>query len=131
MSQVPPSTAAPAPDVTDNDKLMALLSYLLTPLVPAIVLLSADMKARPYQRYHAVQALGLIVAEAVIAVVLCILVTICAAVSLGIGGLLYCLFFLLYIPQIYYAFVAYTKPTYFEIPMLTQFMVQQHWLTRP
>lgn len=131
MSEIPPSAPPPAAGITDNDKLMALLSYLLTPLVPAIVLLSAEMKARPYQCYHAIQALGLLVAEFVVGIVLCIVLTICAAVTLGLGSILYCLLLLLWVPQLYYGFVAYTKPEYFEIPFVTQFMTQQHWLTRP
>ena len=117
-------------EMNDNDKLMALLAYLLSPLVPAIILFS-ESKNRPYQKYHAVQALGLVVAEFVAAIVLCIVSTICATFTLGLGGLLYCLIFVVYIPQIYYGIVAYSQPNYFEIPVLTNFMVQQKWLTKP
>src|SRR3712207_5229728 len=48
---------------TPDDRLIALLSYLtqvFIPLVmPVIVLLSESSKTRPFQRYHAVQSLGL------------------------------------------------------------------------
>src|SRR5919197_6789107 len=49
----------PATDVNDNDRLMAALAYFLTPIVPIIIFLVESMKSRPYQRYHAMQALGL------------------------------------------------------------------------
>ena len=117
-------------EMNDNDKLMALLAYLLSPLVPAIILLS-ESKNRPYQRYYALQGLGLFVAEFVGAIVLCIVFTICATVTLGLGSLLYCLLFVVYVPQIYYGIIAYSQPKYFEIPVLTNFMVQQKWLTKP
>lgn len=117
-------------EMNDNDKLMALLAYLLSPLVPAIILLS-DSKNRPYQRYHALQGLGLFVAEFVGAIVLCIVFTICATVTLGLGSLLYCLLIVVYVPQIYYGIIAYSQPKYFEIPVITNFMVQQKWLTKP
>jgi uncharacterized membrane protein len=132
MSELPPSAPPPPADVTDNDKLMAGLAYFLTPLVPAIVLLSPDMKARPFQKYHSIQALGLLVAELVLSVILCVVYFVCTALSAGILGLcLWVLFFIPVIPQIYYAIIAYTRGQYFEIPTLTQFMVQQGWLIRP
>ena len=130
MSQTP--TPAPmAPDVNDNDKLMALLAYLISPIVPAIILLSETNKARPYQKYHAVQALGLVVAEFVAAIVLCVVFTICTFVTAGLGAILNCLLFVVYVPQIYYAIIAYSQPKYFEIPVVTNFMIQQKWLTKP
>ncbi|MGD2207602.1 MAG: hypothetical protein PVH17_12585, partial [Anaerolineae bacterium] len=47
----------PAGDISDNDKLMAALSYPI-PIVAIIILLAEDMKARPFQKFHAVQALA-------------------------------------------------------------------------
>jgi uncharacterized membrane protein len=85
------------------------------------------MKARPYQKYHALQALGLFVAEFVFAIVVCICTTIG---SLFVIGICFSIFFLVpLIPNIYYAIVAYSRPTYFEIPVITKFMTQQGWLT--
>ena len=55
-----------ATDVVENDKLMAALAYFLTPIVPAIILLVDTMKVRPFQRYHAIQALGFFVVGYVI-----------------------------------------------------------------
>lgn len=119
-----------ASDVTDNDKLMALLSYLLSPIVPVIVLLVETMKARPYQKYHALQSLGLFVVALLYSVVACICYFAATAVSAGVLGLcLWVIFFLPLIPFVYYAIIAYARPAYFEIPVLTQFMKQQGWLT--
>lgn len=118
-----------ASDVNDNDKLMALLSYLLSPIVPAIVLLSENMKARPYQKYHAQQSLGLFVVALLYSVVACICYFAVTALSAGILGLcLWVIFFVPLIPFVYYAIIAYTRPAYFEIPVLTKFMTQQGWL---
>jgi len=133
MSQVPPPPAPQAysspSDINDNDKLIAALCYLLTPLVSIIVLLVDTMKARPYQKYHAMQALGLFVAEFVFLIVVCI----CTAIGslVVIGACLGLLAFLPIIPDIYYAIIAYSRPAYFEIPVITKFMMQQGWLTVP
>ncbi len=119
----------PSSDVNENDKLMAALSYFLTPIVPIIVLLVETMKARPFQRYHAVQGLGLFGAELVYYILACCFTTAISLTPLAIlGCILWVLFFVPFILNIYYAFVAYTKPAYFEIPALTQFMKQQGWL---
>jgi uncharacterized membrane protein len=117
-----------ASDVNDNDKLMAALAYFLTPLVPIIILLVDTMKVRAYQKYHALNALGYYAAELIFFILLCICVSIITAVTFGFGGLLSCLFFVVLIPRIYYAYLAYSKPAYFEIPVVTNFMKQQGWL---
>ena len=107
-----------ASDINDNDKLMAALAYLLSPLVPIIILVVDSMKVRPYQKYHAIQALGVGVIVVILSVLLSITVVGC------------CLVVVLYIPIIYYTYVAY-QGSYFEIPFITNFMVQQGWLQRP
>lgn len=121
-----------ATDINDNDKLMAALAYFLTPVVPVIILLVDSMKVRPFQRFHALQALGYFVAGYVIGgIVLGVIFAICSAVTLGIAALcLWIIFFLPLIPAIYYAIAAY-QGSYFEIPMITQFMIQQGWLQTP
>jgi len=120
------------PEVTENDKLMAALGYLFTPLVPIIILLIEDMKNRAYPRYHALQSLGFFVAAWIAyEVVAFIVFTICSLVTLGFGAFcLWVIFFLPLIPQLYYTYVAYTGK-YFDIPVITNFMVQQKWLVRP
>jgi uncharacterized membrane protein len=48
----------PAGDITDNDRLLAALSYPI-PLVAIIILLAENLRVRPFQKYHAVQALAI------------------------------------------------------------------------
>lgn len=66
-------------DITENDKLMAALSYPI-PIVAIVILLSETNKVRPFQKFHAVQALGFWVALTVIGIVV-------AIITLGIGSL--------------------------------------------
>ena len=47
------------PEVTSDDKLWALLAYVLTPIVPVIIMLIEDKKNRPFLKAHYVQALVL------------------------------------------------------------------------
>src|SRR3990172_8043537 len=53
-------TNKPAMDtgITSDDKLWALLAYVLSPLVPIIILLMEDKKSRPFIRAHNAQALA-------------------------------------------------------------------------
>lgn len=44
-------------EVTSDDKLWAMLAYVLAPLVPIIILLMPDKKDRPFLKAHNVQAL--------------------------------------------------------------------------
>lgn len=127
MSEVQP--VVPAGDVTDNDKLMALLAYLLMPIVSIIILLVDTMKARPYQKYHAINSLGLAVAETLVAIVACLCIFLLSIPTAGLASCLTPVVFLVFIPGVYYAIVAYAKPSYFEIPVITKFMKQQGWLT--
>jgi uncharacterized membrane protein len=45
--------AMPSGEVTDDDKLWALLSYIFCPLIGIIVLLLEDKKNRPFIKYNA------------------------------------------------------------------------------
>jgi uncharacterized membrane protein len=116
-------TAPPAGDITDNDKLMAALSYPI-PLVAIIILIAEDMKSRPFQRFHAVQALAVnIVLWIAIFVLGCIL----AALSFFLGGLCGTGAILLWLITLYWAYEAY-QGKYFELPWLTEFLRGQSWL---
>ncbi len=113
----------PSGDITDNDKLMAALSYPI-PIVAIIILLAEDMKARPFQKYHAVQALAVnIVLWLAIAILGCILF----AVTIFIGGLCGFAAPFLWLITLYWAYEAY-QGKYFEIPWLTEFLRDQNWL---
>jgi uncharacterized membrane protein len=116
-------TVPPAGDITDNDKLMAALSYPI-PIVAIIILLVQDMKSRPFQKFHAVQALAAnIVLWVIVAVLSCIL----GLLTAFIGGLCGMVPLLLWIVTLYWAYQAY-QGQYFEIPWLTQFLKKQSWL---
>jgi uncharacterized membrane protein len=119
----------PATDANENDRLMAALAYFFTPIVPIIILLVDTMKVRPYQKYHAIQALGFFVGAWVIGeVAITIIFTICSIVTLGVGAIcLWVLYFLPIIPAIYYTIIAY-QGAYFDMPWLSNFMRQQGWL---
>jgi uncharacterized membrane protein len=102
---------------------MAALSYPI-PIVAIIILLAEDMKARPFQKFHAVQALAANIALWVIIVVLgCIL----GAITFFIGGLCGLVSILLWFITLYWAYEAY-QGKYFEIPWLTEFLKSQDWL---
>lgn len=115
-------------DLTDTDRLMALLAYIIGFIVPLIILLT-EAKNRPFQRYHAVQALALDVAWFVIFVALNVVVAIISAVTFGLGALLLaCLFplagLVAIVLFIYYAVLAY-QGKYFDVPILTAFCRQR------
>jgi len=131
----PGSGPAPA-EVTSNDRLFAGLAYIINLIVPLLILLMEENKKRAFQRYHAIQALGLLVACFAYAIVLgmaqCVLGIILSALRSGfLTSTLGCLFSLLgFVPlavSLYYAYQAYTGKM-FEIPVVTQFMRQQKWL---
>lgn len=121
-------------DVTDNDKLMAALAYISQAIVPIIVplimLVSEELKTRAYQKYHAVQSLGFFVAVVIYEVIAAVVFVVCSIVTLGFGAFcLWIIFLVPFIPAVYYAYLAY-QGNYFDIPVLTNFMVQQKWLER-
>ena len=101
------------PNVTSDDKLWAALSYALSPLVPIILMLMDDKKARPYIKYHAVQSLA-------VGVVFFIVVPIIAVFTLGCGSILWLVMF-------YWAYKAY-QGEYVEIPVVTDFVKNQGWV---
>ncbi len=101
-------------EITSNDKLMAALSYPIG-IVAIIILLVEDMKARPFQKYHAVQALAVNVILIVLSIVL------------GWTVVLACVPLLLWLVTFYWAYLAY-QGQYFDIPGLTPFLKGQGWL---
>ncbi len=120
--------------ITDNDKLLAALSYPIW-LVAVFVLISESNKNRPFQRYHAVQALGLAVAAfaayAVFGCLYAILTIIAAAIADALGTIVACLFIPFWLIPLavvlWFAYRAY-QGEQFEIPYVTAFMKGQGWL---
>ena len=104
------------PEITSDDKLWALLAYVLSPLVPVIILLMQDKKNRPFIRAHNAQALawGLInlVGGTLLSTVLFFCVGLPSLIIWGIG--------------VYWGIQAYGGK-YVNIPVLTDFIKKQNW----
>jgi uncharacterized membrane protein len=115
MSEEPLYAESVNDDVSDDDKLWALLSYIFAPLVSIVVLLMEDKKNRPFIKYHAMQALALGIVIIVLNIVLAVTVV----------GL--CVPALLWLAMIYWGVKAY-QGEYVEIPLLTSLMKGQGWL---
>jgi len=108
--------AVPQVDVTDDDKLWALLSWILAPLVPIIALLMDDKKQRPFIKYNAMQALVLSVVGYVISTVLSFIIVGCFT---GVAVLIW---------QIVLAVKAY-KGEWVTVPVVTDFCKKQGWIS--
>jgi len=105
----------PASDVTSDDKLWAALAYVLTPLVPIILLLLEDKKNRPFIRAHNAQAL-------VWGIVYFVIAGITAPIFL-LGCLIGPLCFIL---CLFWAYKTY-QGEYVNIPVITDFVKNQGW----
>jgi uncharacterized membrane protein len=103
-------------EVTDNDKLLAALSYPV-PIVALVILLSETNKARPFQKYHAVQALAFWVVLTVVGIVLSI-------VTFGVFTL--CLP-VLWLVSLWPAYESY-QGKYMQMPVITDFIRKQGWV---
>jgi uncharacterized membrane protein len=98
---------APMSDVSQDDKLWAMLGYLL-PLIAIIVLFMEDKKSRPYVKFNAVQS-----------IVAAVVVSIIATITFGCGGILYFVF-------LWWAYQAYQGAD-IRIPMISDFIRNQGW----
>ena len=127
----PAGFGAAGPEVTSNDKTMGLLAYIIPPIGSAIILLSETNKTRPFQRFHAIQALGLLAVYVVWWIVAAIIAAVLGAVTAALACCIsWVLPLLPLVPAIYFAYQAYQGKV-FDVPVLTDFMVQQGWLQRP
>lgn len=105
---------SPTVEPTSDEKLWVLLAYILSPIVPIIILLMEDKKKMPFIRAHNAQALIMGVAIAVLSSVLAfVFVGIC----IGIGG---------WILMIYWGIQGY-QGKYVNIPVVTDFCKKQGW----
>jgi uncharacterized membrane protein len=102
-------------DITDNDKLMAALCYPIGVIMSVVILVSESMKDRPFQKFHAVQALVYWAVAIVISVVLSFVVVGCF-----IGPLAW-LF------SLWMAYKAY-QGEYYELPVIADFIRKQGWV---
>ncbi|MCZ6530901.1 MAG: hypothetical protein O6949_11325 [Chloroflexi bacterium] len=100
---------------SNDDKLVALLAYVLTPLAPVVILLMEDKKSRPFIRAHNAQALiwGVLI----------------AAVTILSSPLLFCLgipSFFMWAAAVYWGIRAYQGEDV-NIPVITDFAKNQGW----
>jgi uncharacterized protein len=105
----------PESGVTSDDRLWALLAYLLSPIVPIIILLMEDKKNRPFLKAHNVQALIWGVLGGALSALL--------SPVLGIG----CIIAVAYIVITIIWAVKANKGEYITIPVITNFVKQQGW----
>jgi uncharacterized membrane protein len=116
------------PEVTSDDKLWAALGYPIF-IIAIIMLFMEGRKDRPFIKYHAVQALALNVAFWAVEIVINILSSALAKITLfGLGGLVGCITPILWLGLIWPAILAY-QGKYFEIPGVTKFLRDQHWIS--
>jgi len=104
-------------DVTDDDKLWALLGWLLWP-VAIVVLFLEDKKNRPFIKYNAVLSLALAAIGWVLGLVLS---------WIGVGCVI-AVAWLVY--AIYLAIQAY-QGKWVSVPWLSDFVVKQGWAQIP
>ena len=107
----------PLTELTDDDKLWALLSWIFSPFVPVIVLLLEDKKQRAFIKHNAIQALALSIVGYVISAVLSAVVIGCFT---GLALLVYI---------IYLAIQSY-QGKWVTVPVVTDFCVNQGWIER-
>lgn len=113
MAEMDPQVAM---DLTDDDKLWALLSWIFAPIVPIIVLLLEDKKARPFIKYNAIQALVVSVVGYVVSSLLSFIIIGC---FVGVAVLIYI---------IYLAIQSY-QGKWVKIPVVTDFCKGQGWIS--
>jgi uncharacterized membrane protein len=109
-------TTVPTSDVTSDDKLWALLSWLFWPIA-VVVLLMEDKKSRPFLKFHAVNSLAF-------GVVVSVVITVLGAITLGIGA---CLVIVPLGFAIYWGIKAYSGEMV-KIPFITDFVRNQGWV---
>ncbi|HDQ73155.1 MAG TPA: hypothetical protein ENN19_13845 [Chloroflexi bacterium] len=93
-------------EITQDDKLWALLSYIFAPLVGIIVLLLEDKKDRPFIKYNAV-----------VSIILGILVILLSGICIGL---------FIWIYAIYLGIKSY-QGEWVEVPVISDFVRNQGW----
>ncbi len=121
-------------EATADDRLIGMLVYIIPVLLPVIVLLSESGNKRPFQRYHAVQSLGLSIVFAMIGLAATIgtaIIQIVPLIGSLVGLLMLCLtpiaMLMVVIAMFYYGYQAYQGKR-FAIPGLTNFLRDQKWV---
>jgi uncharacterized membrane protein len=101
---------------TSDDKLWSALGYPI-PIIALIALLMEDKKARPFIKYHAVQALAF-------NIVLWIIIFVVSVITLGVASICAPAIWLV---TLWPAYDAY-RSNYTEIPVISNFIKKQGWV---
>lgn len=102
------------PEITQDDKLWALLSYIFSPIIPIIMLLIEEKKNRPFLKFHAVQAL-------ILGIVALVFYTILGFLIIG-----FCLGLAVQIYMIYLGIKAFGGETV-TVPFVTDLIRKNNW----
>ena len=103
-------TAVDPADITDDDKLWSLLSYIFVPIIGIVVLLMEDKKNRPFLKYNAIVSIIL------------------GALTIVLSGI--CIGPLFWIYAIYVGIKSY-QGEWVEVPVITDFVKNQGWAWAP
>ena len=104
----------PSPEISDDDRLWAMLSYILSPIVPIILLLIPEKRERPFLKAHLAQSL---VFGVVLYLVSKILSIVLIGFLIGIAG---------FIAEIVWGLAA-NRGEYVNIPVITDLCKKQGW----
>jgi uncharacterized protein len=104
----------PESEITDDDRLWAMLAYLFSPIIPIIILFMDDKKDRPFIKAHNVQAL-------VWGAVMNIIAGILSFILVG------CVLWVAYVIITIIWAVKANKGELVEIPVITNFVKNQGW----
>jgi len=119
------------PPLTENEKLLAGLSWVSQVLVPGvlpvILLLTDESKRSAFVKRHAVQSLALMVAAVAYEIVAAIVFGIATAVVPCASCGLWVLFLLPLVPLVYYGIKAFQGQDV-EIPYLSKLLRDNRWL---
>ena len=102
-------------DVTSDDKLWAMLAYVLSPIVPIIIFLMEDKKNRPFIKAHNIQAL--------------VWGGIAFAINLFLGWLIVpaCVGVAMWAVGAYWGFTKAYKGEMVELPVVSNLVRNQGW----
>ncbi len=116
--EVPIGTPPAAGGVSSDDKLWALLAYVLSPLIPIVIMLMEDKKNRPYLKEHYWQALVVGVAIIVVSMIVAVIPVVgCISPLIWLAG---------WIAMLYWGIQAYNGKSVI-IPVVTDFVKKQGW----
>jgi len=107
MAEEMVGTPAGGEEITQDDKLWALLSYIFCPLIGIVVLLIEDKKNRPFLKYNAV-----------VSIILGILFIVLSSFCIGI---------LVWFYAIYLGIKSY-QGEWVTVPVISDFVKNQGWV---